>query len=40
MDFRAALLEQTNSFGDLIATGDPATPVTTCGDWTLKQLFR
>lgn len=40
MDFRAALLEQTNSFGELIAAGDPATRVTTCGDWTLKQLFR
>ncbi|MGE2715421.1 maleylpyruvate isomerase family mycothiol-dependent enzyme [Mycolicibacterium litorale] len=40
MDFRAELLEQTNTFGELIATGDPDTPVATCGDWTLKQLFR
>lgn len=40
MDFRAALLEQTRAFGDLIRSGDPATPVPTCGDWTLKQLFR
>jgi uncharacterized protein (TIGR03083 family) len=40
VDFRAALLEQTNSFGDLIAAGDPATPIPTCGDWTLKHLFR
>ncbi|MBX7449426.1 maleylpyruvate isomerase family mycothiol-dependent enzyme [Mycolicibacterium sp. 3033] len=40
MDFRAALLEQTRAFGDLIRTADPATPVPTCGDWTLKQLFR
>ncbi len=40
MDFRAALLDQTKAFGDLIATGDPATPVPTCPDWTLKQLFR
>jgi uncharacterized protein (TIGR03083 family) len=40
MDFRAALLEQTRAFGDLIRSGDPATPVHTCGDWTLKQLFR
>ncbi|TFV54389.1 maleylpyruvate isomerase family mycothiol-dependent enzyme [Mycobacterium sp. PS03-16] len=40
MDFRAALLEQTERFGDLIAAGDPATPVPTCGEWTLKQLFR
>ena len=40
MDFRAALLEQTRAFGDLIGTADPATPVPTCPDWTLKQLFR
>ncbi|MGE2729203.1 maleylpyruvate isomerase family mycothiol-dependent enzyme [Mycolicibacterium vaccae] len=40
MDFRAALLEQTRAFGDLIRSGDPATPVPTCGDWNLKQLFR
>lgn len=40
MNFRTALLEQTDSFGEQIAAGDPATPVPTCGDWTLKQLFR
>ncbi|MBV5246610.1 maleylpyruvate isomerase family mycothiol-dependent enzyme [Mycolicibacterium sp. PAM1] len=40
MDFRAALLEQTRAFGELIRSADPATPVPTCGDWTLKQLFR
>lgn len=40
MDFRAALLEQTRAFGDLIRAGDPATPVPTCGEWNLKQLFR
>lgn len=40
MDFRAALLEQTSSFGELIRDADPATPVPTCGEWTLKQLFR
>ncbi|UXA18476.1 maleylpyruvate isomerase family mycothiol-dependent enzyme [Mycobacterium sp. SMC-4] len=40
MDFRAALLEQTRAFGDLIRSGDPATPVPTCGEWSLKQLFR
>ncbi|MGW0161447.1 maleylpyruvate isomerase family mycothiol-dependent enzyme [Mycobacterium sp. NPDC003323] len=40
MDFRAALLEQTNAFGELIRDADPATPVPTCGEWTLKQLFR
>lgn len=40
MDFRAALLEQTQAFGELIRTGDPSTPVPTCPGWTLKQLFR
>ncbi|MDG4663247.1 maleylpyruvate isomerase family mycothiol-dependent enzyme [Mycobacterium sp. 236(2023)] len=40
MDFRAALLEQTRAFGDLIRSGDPSTPVPTCGEWTLKHLFR
>ncbi|XCI59675.1 hypothetical protein MPNTM1_00791 [Mycolicibacterium parafortuitum] len=40
VDFRAALLEQTRAFGDLIRSADPATPVPTCGEWTLKQLFR
>lgn len=40
MDLRAALLEQTRAFGDLIRSGDPATPVPTCGEWTLRQLFR
>ncbi|MDV3129555.1 maleylpyruvate isomerase family mycothiol-dependent enzyme [Mycobacterium sp. 21AC1] len=40
MDFRAVLLDQTRAFGELIASGDPATPVPSCPDWTLKQLFR
>lgn len=40
MDFRASLLEQTRAFGDLIGSADPATPVPTCGEWTLRQLFR
>ncbi|MGV0679564.1 maleylpyruvate isomerase family mycothiol-dependent enzyme [Mycolicibacterium fortuitum] len=40
MDFRAALLDQTRSFGELIASSDPETPVPTCPDWTLKELFR
>lgn len=40
MDFRAALLEQTRAFGDLIRSADPATPAPTCGDWTLRQLLR
>lgn len=40
MDFRAALLDQTRTFGELIASSDPETPVPTCPEWTLKQLFR
>jgi len=40
VDFRAALLEQTRAFGELIRSADPATPVPTCGEWTLKDLFR
>ena len=40
MDFRAALLDQTRAFGELIRSADPSTPVPTCPDWTLKQLFR
>ena len=40
MDFRAALLDQTQAFGELIRTADPTTPVPTCPDWTLRQLFR
>lgn len=40
MDFRAALLDQTQAFGELIRAADPSTPVPTCPDWTLKQLFR
>lgn len=40
MDFRAALLDQTRIFGELIRGADPATPVPTCPGWTLKHLFR
>lgn len=40
MDYAAALLAQTRAFGDLIRAGDPATPVPTCPDWNLTQLFR
>jgi len=39
VDFRAALLDQTRVFGDLIRSTDPSTPVATCPGWTLKQLF-
>jgi uncharacterized protein (TIGR03083 family) len=40
VDFRAALLDQTQAFGELIRGVDPTTPVPTCPEWTLKQLFR
>jgi uncharacterized protein (TIGR03083 family) len=40
VDFRAALLEQTRAFGEVIRSGDPETRIPTCPDWTLKQLFR
>jgi uncharacterized protein (TIGR03083 family) len=37
---RAALIEETAALGELIRGADPATPVPTCPDWTLRQLFR
>ena len=40
MDFAAEFLDQNRLFSELIAAGDPATPVPTCPGWTLKQLFR
>ncbi|MGV0790619.1 maleylpyruvate isomerase family mycothiol-dependent enzyme [Mycolicibacterium sp. XJ1819] len=40
MDFRAALLDHTQAFGELIRSADPSTPVPSCPDWTLKHLLR
>ena len=40
VDFRAALIEETAAFGELIRIADPAAPVPTCPDWTIRQLFR
>ncbi|MGH3961324.1 maleylpyruvate isomerase family mycothiol-dependent enzyme [Mycobacterium sp.] len=40
MDYAAALLEQNRDFGEMIRSADPSTPVPTCPDWTLEQLFR
>jgi len=40
VDFAEALVEQNRAFGEVIRGGDPATPVPTCPDWTLAQLFR
>lgn len=40
MDYAAALVDEIRAFGDLVRVGDPDTPVPTCPDWNLKQLFR
>ncbi|MFZ0834754.1 MAG: maleylpyruvate isomerase family mycothiol-dependent enzyme [Mycobacterium sp.] len=40
MDFATALVEENNAFADALRGADPATPVTTCPGWTLKQLMR
>lgn len=40
VDFRAALIEETKAFGDVIRGADPATPVPTCPGWTFNQLFK
>lgn len=40
MDFRAALIDETEAFGELIRSADPAAPVPTCPGWTITQLFR
>ncbi|OBK72002.1 maleylpyruvate isomerase family mycothiol-dependent enzyme [Mycobacterium sp. 1274761.0] len=40
MNFSTALLDETAAFGELIRAADPDTPVPTCPEWTLKQLFR
>jgi len=40
VDFTAAFVDQNRAFGELIGGGDPDTPVPTCPQWTLNQLFR
>jgi uncharacterized protein (TIGR03083 family) len=40
VDYRAALIDETRAFGELIRAADPATPVPTCPEWTLRQLLR
>lgn len=39
-DYAAALLDQNRLFGELIRDADPTTPVPTCPEWSLQQLFR
>jgi mycothiol maleylpyruvate isomerase-like protein len=36
----AAFVEENELFAALAASADLATPVPTCPEWTLKQLFR
>ena len=40
VDYAAALLDENRAFGELIRGADPTTPVPTCPEWNLKQLFR
>jgi uncharacterized protein (TIGR03083 family) len=39
VDYAVAFLEQNRAFGEVIGTGDPATPVPTCPGWGLSQLL-
>ncbi len=40
MDHTAALLEQTELFGETVRDADWSAPVPTCPGWTVTQLFR
>lgn len=40
MDFRAALIDETEAFGELIRSADPSTVVPTCPGWSFTQLLR
>jgi uncharacterized protein (TIGR03083 family) len=40
VDFRATLLEQTRTLGDVIRTADPETPVPSCPGWSMNQLLK
>lgn len=40
VDFRAALIGETKTFGEIYRDADPTTPVPTCPGWTLNQLFK
>jgi uncharacterized protein (TIGR03083 family) len=39
VDYTAALLEQNQLLAELTHPADPATPVPSCPEWTLKQLI-
>lgn len=40
MDFAGAFVAENRAFAELFADVDDATPVPTCPEWTLRQLFR
>jgi uncharacterized protein (TIGR03083 family) len=40
VDYRAALLEQNEAFGELIGKADLSTPIPTCPGWSMTQLLR
>lgn len=40
MDFRAALIEETRAFGDVIRSADLEAPIPTCPGWTVHQLLK
>ncbi|MFD4365879.1 maleylpyruvate isomerase family mycothiol-dependent enzyme [Rhodococcus sp. NPDC058521] len=40
IDHATALVEQTESLGELVRTGDLSAPVPTCPGWSMNQLFR
>ncbi len=40
MDHAAAFVEQNGRFAEHLRTADPAAPVPTCPEWTLRQLAK
>lgn len=40
VDYAEAFLDENRAFAELFPDADESTPVPTCPDWTLRQLFR
>lgn len=40
MDYAGAFLDENRAFAELFDGADESTPVPTCPEWTLRQLFR
>lgn len=40
VDYAEAFLDENRAFAELLQDADESTPVPTCPDWTLRQLFR